>query len=110
MKRGEIYRTRDPLPERGDKAGFYVILSRNFVAGQDRISTVVCAPVYSEVLGLDSEVVLGHEDGMPRECSVRCDYLTLIFKLKLTGFVATLSPAKLGELNRALCYALELDA
>ena len=110
MKRGEIYHTQERLPERGNKAGFYVIVSRDFVAAHERMSTVVCAPVYSEVVGLSSEVVIGPGEGMPRECAIRCDYLTLIFKRKLTGFVTTLSPPKLAELNRALRYALALDA
>ena len=109
MRRGEIYRTHERLPERGDKAGFYVIVSRNFVAANERISTVVCAPVYSEVEGLSSEVVIGPEDGMPRHCSIRGDFLTLLFKKKLTGFVGTLSPARLAELDRALRYALDLE-
>jgi mRNA interferase MazF len=108
MKRGEIYRTQERLPERGYKPGFYVVVSRNFVAGNDDVSTVVCAPVYSEILGLRSEVVLGIEDGLPHESSVRCDFLTLMFKRKLTHFVGTLSTEKVKELNRALRYALEL--
>lgn len=109
MKRGEIYRTQEKLPERGDKPGFYVVVSRNFVAGNDDISTVVCASVYSEILGLRSEVVLDVEDGLPHECAIRCDFLTLMFKRKLTNFIGTLPGSKLRELNRALRYALELD-
>jgi mRNA interferase MazF len=108
MRRGEIYRTQEKLPERGHKPGFYVVVSRNFVAENDDISTVICAPVYSEVLGLRSEVEVGSEDGLPRESAVRCDFLTLMFKRKLTHFVATLSPANLKDLDRALRYALEL--
>lgn len=108
MKRGEIYRSQEKVPERGYKPGFYVIVSRNFVAGNDDISTVVCAPIYSEVLGLRSEVVLGVEDGLPHESSIRCDFLTLMFKQKLTRLVGTLSVSKAKELNRALRYALEL--
>jgi len=108
VKRGEIYRTREKLPERGHKPGFYVVVSRNFVAGNDDISTVIGAPIYSEILGLRSEVILGVEDGLPRECAIRCDFLTLMFKRKLTHFVGTLSVEKLKELNRALKYALEL--
>lgn len=108
MRRGEIYRTREKVPERGHKPGFYVVVSRQFVAENDDISTVICAPVYSEILGLRSEVTLGSEDGLPRECAVRCDFLTLMFKRKLTHFVGTLSADKLKELNRALSYALEL--
>jgi mRNA interferase MazF len=108
MKRGEIYHTQEKVPERGHKPGFYVVVSRNFVAGNDDISTVVCAPVYSEILGLRSEVVLGVEDGLPRESAIRCDFLTLMFKRKLTRFAGALSAEKLRELNRALIYALEL--
>ncbi len=108
MKRGEIYRTQEKVPERGHKPGFYVVVSRNFVAGNDDISTVVCAPVYSEILGLRSEVVLGVEDGLPHESAIRCDFLTLMFKQKLTHFAGTLSAGKVKELNRALRYALEL--
>lgn len=108
MKRAEIYRTRERVPERGAKPGYYVIVSRNFVAQNDDVSTVICAPVYSEVLGLSTEVVVGAESGLPRTSAVRCDFLTLMFKDRLTGFVSTLSPAKTAELNRALAHALDL--
>ena len=109
MKRGEIYRTRERVPEWGNKAGFYVIVSRTFVASREDVSTVICAPIYSEVLGLTTEVVLGPEDGLPHVCAVRCDFLTLMFKTKLTNFVSTLASAKIAALNRALVYALDLS-
>ena len=99
MRRGEIYRTRERVPERGAKPGFYVVVSRTFVAEHDDVSTVICAPVYGEVLGLTTEVVLGPEDG---------DFLTLMFKSKLGRFVSTLSGTKIAQLNRALAHALEL--
>ncbi len=109
MRRGEIYHPQEKVPERGHKPGFYVVVSRNFVASNEDISTVVCAPVYSEILGLRSEVVLEIEDGLPHQSAIRCDFLTLLFKQKLTHFVGTLSAGKLKELNRALRYALELS-
>lgn len=108
MRRGEIYRTRERVPERGAKPGFYVIVSRTFVAEHDDVSTVICAPIYGEILGLATEVVLGPEDGLPHASAVRCDFLTLMFKSKLTHFVSTLSAFKLAQLNRALAYALDL--
>jgi len=110
VKWGEIYRTRDRVAERGDKPGFYVVVSRDFVAGNDDISTVVCAPVYGEFIGLRTEVPVGVEDGVPRQSSIRCDFLTLMFKQRLTGFVATLSENRQRELQRALRQALQLDA
>ena len=108
MRRGEIYRTRERVPERGGKPGFYVVVSRTFVAEHDDVSTVVCATVYGEVLGLTTEVVVGTDDGLPRTSAIRCDFLTLMFKIRLTRFVSTLSGTKIGELNRALAHALEL--
>jgi mRNA-degrading endonuclease toxin of MazEF toxin-antitoxin module len=108
MTRGEIYRTRERIAERGDKPGFYVVVSRSFIAGNEDVSTVICAPVYSEILGLDSEVVLGPAEGLPRGCAIRCDFLMLMFKRKLTRFVGSLPPGKITELNHALAYALEL--
>lgn len=108
MRRGEIYRTKEKLPERGFKPGFYVVVSRNFVTENDDISTVICAPIYSEVLGLHTEVEVGTDDGLPWESAIRCDFLTLMFKRKLTHFVATLSAGKLRNLDRALRHALEL--
>lgn len=109
MNRGEIYKTREKIPERGHKPGFYVVVSRDFVAGNDDISTVVCAPVYREILGIRSELALGPEDGLPYESAVRCDFLALMFKARLSQFVGTLSEEKQAELDRALRYALQLD-
>jgi mRNA interferase MazF len=105
--RGEIYRTAERSPERGGKPGFYVVVSRTFIAESHDVSTVICAPVYSQVLGLSTEVVLGPEEGLPRTSAVRCDFLALMFKRKLTTFVASLPPP-VSELNRALAIALDL--
>ncbi len=110
MKRGEIYRTKDRAPERGNKPGFYVVVSRSFIAANDDVATVICAPAYSNVLGLATEVVVGPEDGLPKTCAIRCDFLTLVFKSKLTGYVARLRGSKVEELNRALARALEIDS
>ena len=108
MTRGEIYRTQERAPERGGKPGFYVVVSRQFIAESDDVSTVICAPVYSRLLGLSTEVVVGPEQGLPRGSSIRCDFLALMFKRKLTTFVASLPPSKVAELDRALAMALDL--
>jgi mRNA interferase MazF len=108
VNRGEIYRTQEKVYERGHKPGFYVVVSRDFIASNEDIATVICAPVYSQALGLRSEVVVGTEDGFPKDCAIRCDFLTLIMKSKLTHFAGALSPEKQKELNRALSYALQL--
>jgi len=108
VTRGEIYRTSERLPERGGKPGFYVVVSRSFVAQNEEIATVIGAPIYSEHIGLATEVAVGTDEGLPRPSAIRCDFLTLLFRHKLTGFVSTLSPAKIRELDRALALALDL--
>jgi len=42
--------------------------------------------------------------------AVCCDFLTLMFKAKLTHFVGKLSARRLVALNRALASALELPS
>jgi mRNA-degrading endonuclease toxin of MazEF toxin-antitoxin module len=110
LNRGEVWKTRERLPERGSKPGFYVVVSRQFIAENPDISTVVCAPVYSEILGISSEVVIGPDAGLPRTSAVRCDFLALMFKRKLSTFVGSLSPFQIEELNRALAVSLDLPA
>ena len=108
MTRGELYRSGERVPERGDKPGYYVVVSRPFIASNEDVSTVVCAPIYGEILGLETEVVLEPQHGVRRRSAIRCDFLMLMFKHKLTGFVATLPPEKLDDLARALRIALAL--
>ena len=110
MTRGEVYRTQERAPERGGKPGFYVVVSRPFIAESDDVGTVICAPVYSHILGISTEVVIGQAEGLPRAAALRCDFLALTFKRKLTTFVGSLSPRKLAELDRALMIALDLEA
>lgn len=107
MRRGEVYRTAKRSPERGGNPGFYAIVPGHSVESDD-VSTVICAPVYGQVLGLSTEVVVGPEEGLPRTSAVRCDFLALLFKRKLTAFVASLPPRKVTELDRALAIALDL--
>lgn len=108
MNRGEIYRNKRPIAERGHKPGFYLIVSRDSVATNENLSTVICAPIYSEIIGLKTEVVLGQDDGLPSTSAARCDFLMLLLKSHLTGFVATLRPHKVAELNWALIEALAI--
>ena len=109
MTWGEIYRTRERLQQRGGKPGFYVVVSRDFIASHDAVETVICAPIYSQALGLRTEVIVGPADGLPADSAIRCDFLSLLFKRTLTGFVSTLSGPKQVELRRALVSALQLE-
>ncbi len=52
---------------------------------------------------------MGPADGLPTDCSIRCDFLALMFKSKLSGFVADLTRARMAELDEALSKALGIE-
>jgi mRNA interferase MazF len=108
--RGDVFRSQQAPAERGSKPGYYVVVSRQFIADNDDVSTVICAPIYGEVLGIATEVVVGSSEGVPRRSAVRCDFPMLMFKHKLSTHVGTLTGEKIGELDRALALALDLPA
>ncbi|MGQ0592385.1 MAG: type II toxin-antitoxin system PemK/MazF family toxin [Gammaproteobacteria bacterium] len=108
MKRGELYRVRNPSSRDPKRARVFVVVSRQALV-ESRFSTVVCAPVYSRYDGLATQVPIGPEDGMKHESSVHCDELMSLLKTSLTHFVGTLGPDKHQALDTALRVALALD-
>ena len=75
-----------------------------------RFSSVICAPIYSRYHGLSSQVAVGQDEGLKHESAIHCDELISLSKGVLTDYVGSLSPGKIGELNRALAVALDLNA
>ena len=69
------------------------------------LDNVVVATVSKHVWGLSSEVPLGPEDGMPRECAIGLDNLRTVPKALLVEPITQLGPEKLDELCRALAAA-----
>ena len=107
MKRGELYRVAHPSARDPKKSRVFVIVSRQVLI-DSKFSTVICAPIYSAYHGLDTQVLLGTEDGLKHESSIHCDELVSLPKSVLTDFIGRLSPAKSVELRGALNAALEL--
>ena len=64
------------------------------------------APVTRRVRGLDSEVLLGPEDGLREPCVANCDNLETVSKERLTKKLGSLDSHKLVALDDALRYAL----
>lgn len=108
MKRGEIWRCDAHLAERGHKPGFCIVVSRPFIAETQQIATVVVVPIYSEILGLATEVHVGPENGLPRVSAARGDFLTSVFKSMLNRRVGQLTEAQTAALDEALLIALDL--
>ena len=108
MKRGELYRVEKPSNR--DPKGFrvFVVVSRQrFV--ETHVDSVICAPIYTNCIGLPSEVEVGIDEGLKHDSCIHCDELLSVEKSKLTNFIGSLSEQKLKELNQALKIALEIE-
>jgi mRNA interferase MazF len=105
VKRGELYRVLKPTKQDPKNFRVFVIVGRQEVI-ESSYSTVICAPVYSNCLGIETEVEIGIDEGLKHHSCIRCDELFSLHKSVLTNFVGTLSKEKLNELNEALKIAL----
>jgi mRNA interferase MazF len=103
MKHGEVrwYTFKQP-----DKKRPVVILSRTSVI--EYLGEITIAPVTTTIRGIPSEVCLSQHDDMPRACAINCDHIQTVSKGKIGALIVMLSAAKLDELKRAVCFALEL--
>jgi len=107
VKRGELYRVAHPSAKDPRKYRVFVIVSRQIVI-DSRLSTVVCAPIYSSHDGLSTQVLVGTDEGLKRDSSIHCDELISLRKTVLTNYVGSLSLSKIDVLNQALRLALDL--
>lgn len=107
MTRGELYRVRHPSGADPRRSRVFVVVSRQ-AAIDSRYSSVICAPVYSSIHGLKSQVQVGISEGLKHESAIHCDELVSLPKSMLTDYVGMLSQSKLLELNDALAVAIGL--
>jgi mRNA interferase MazF len=105
VKRGELYRVLKPTRQDPKNFRVFVIVGRQEVI-RSNYSTVICAPVYSNCLGIETEVEIGIDEGLKHHSCIRCDELFSLHKTVLTNYVGELSENKLQELNGALKIAL----
>jgi mRNA interferase MazF len=103
VRRGEVrwYKFSPP-----DKRRPVLVLTRDAIL--EYLGDVTVAPVTTTIRDIPSEVRLGKEDGMPRECAVNCDHLQTVSKARLGPSVTALSPAKMREVSLAIAFALGL--
>ncbi|MFZ6026202.1 MAG: type II toxin-antitoxin system PemK/MazF family toxin [Chloroflexota bacterium] len=104
MRHGEVrwYTFKAP-----DKRRPVLILTRNSAIGF--LNALTVAPITTTVREIPTEVFLSREDGMPANCAVNLDNLQTIPKEQIGALITTLSPARLNDVNRALCFALGMD-
>jgi mRNA interferase MazF len=73
-----------------------------------KFSAVVCAPVYTNRLGLSTQLDVGSEDGLEHDSSIHCDELASLPKSTLADYTGSLSASRLPELDEALRISLDL--
>jgi mRNA interferase MazF len=107
VRRGELYRVRQPSFRDPKKFRVFVIVSRQILI-DSRFSTVICAPVYTAYEGLSTQVAVGIDEGLKHDSSIHCDELVSLPKSMVTNYVGRLSPEKFHLLEKVLKIALQL--
>ena len=105
MKRGDLYRVYKGSKNDPRKHRVFLIVSRQTLIDQS-FSTVICAPVYTNYRGLQTQVEVGINDGLKHDSAIYCDELISIHKSLLTDYIGTLSDVKMEEVNTSLRIAL----
>ena len=107
MKRGELYRVLKKPGADPRRSRVFVIVSRQVLIDSN-FSTVICAPIYSQRLGLSTQIEVGVDEGLKNASCIYCDELVSLPKSSLTNYVGSLSDAKLQELRSALRIAVDV--
>jgi mRNA interferase MazF len=79
------------------------VLTRDEAIGTLR--NIVVALITTRKRNLESEVMLGADDGLPRECVISLDNVRTVPKALLVEPITVLSPAKFAEVCRSLSAA-----
>lgn len=99
MNRGEVWWVE--RPEAGRRP--HLILTRD--AGVRLLTTLLAVPATRTIRGIDTEVELGPEDGMPDRCALTLDNLRALDKEYFIRPICTLSPARMASVCKALGHA-----
>jgi mRNA interferase MazF len=100
VKRGEIRWYTFRLP---DKRRPVLILTRAELV--DRIGELIVVPATRTVRALDTELVLGPEDGMPVACALNFDHVALAQRDRIGPVICQLPAPRWPEVRRALLTA-----
>ena len=105
MRRGEIcwYTFRQP-----DKRRPVLILTRDGVL--PHLNEIIVVPATRTVRGLNTEVVLGPDDGMPVVCALNFDHVALAHRNRLGTTIGILAANRWDEVRAALLTACGFGA
>jgi mRNA-degrading endonuclease toxin of MazEF toxin-antitoxin module len=71
----------------------------------DSLNEVFVVLATTRIRGISTEVELGHEDGMPRECVLNADHTDTVAKGYLVERITMLSPEKIVAVCAVLSAA-----
>ena len=104
MRRGEVWWAEQPEPI-GRRP--VLLLSRD--EAYDVRNAVTIAQITTTVRNIPVEVPLDEKDGLPQKCVVNLDTITTIRKAILTKRICSLSSEKIGQIDKAIKFALSLE-
>ena len=105
MNRGEIYWVDFPAPVGRRPA---VLVSRE--ESYSVRSRCIVVPLTRTARGIPTEVRLGPADGLSKAGVANADEIVTIPRTLLRGRITALANSRIVELDRALSFALGLDA
>jgi mRNA interferase MazF len=108
LRRGEIYRVRQPPHGDPKKSRCFAVVSRQDLL-DSKANRVLCAPINTSGVGLSTEVQVGVDEGLKHDSVINCDQITRLEKSILTDYIGALSSAKLKQLRTALVVAFDID-
>ena len=108
LRRGEIYRVRQPQHSDPQKSRCFAVVSRQDLL-DSKANRVLCAPINTSGVGLSTEVQVGVNEGLKHDSVINCDQITRLEKSMLTDYIGALSSAKLKQLRKALVVAFDID-
>ena len=71
----------------------------------DKLDRMIAAPITRTIRGLETEVVLTPDDGMPTMCAVNPDHVGLVHKQRVGKMICTLPLELWDDIRTALLTA-----
>jgi mRNA interferase MazF len=101
VSRGEVW--WGETPKHGRRP--YLILHRNAAIGV--LAEILVCPLTRTIRGIDTEVPLDADDGLPEACAASLDNLVMLPVTHLTERITRLGPEKMADVCAALDAATD---
>jgi mRNA interferase MazF len=99
VTRGEVWWVEDPAAGRRP----HLLVTRDVAIPV--LHNLIAVPATTSIRGIPTEVALGPEDGMPKDCVLSLDNITLLPKAYFVERICTLGPERMASVCRALDHA-----